>query len=34
MECVTCVCAWLGAVLGDMIGFALYLFWRNMGSVF
>ena len=38
MECVTCVCVWLGAggVEGewiDRIGFGLYQFWWNMGKV-
>ena len=35
MECVTCVCVWLGAgcVGGEWIGFGLYQSWRNRVKV-
>ena len=41
MECVACVCVWLGAgwgarcwrLVGERIGFGLYQFWRHMGKV-
>ena len=35
MECVTCVCVWVGVggVGGESIGFGLYQSWRNMGNV-
>ena len=35
MQCVTCVCVWLGAggVGGERIGFGLYQSWRNMGKL-